>query len=131
LLKELYKDAYGGGHERTSEQFLELAKRISGYSNKVEIKVVFDWEKIPMHDTTKEIDVIIFAFYNEAKQEIYRPDIYDEDINNRTKNTITFNITNEIHYNTTYCIWMVKYLDSTFDKRYELPFTKNHTTYNI
>ena len=63
LLKELYKDAYGGGHERTSEQFLELAKRISGYSDKVEIEVVFDWDKIPMHDTTKEIDVIIFAFY--------------------------------------------------------------------
>ena len=131
LLKGLYKDAYGGGYKRTPEQFLELAKRISGYSDKVEIKVVFDWDKIPMHDTTKEIDVIIFAFYNEAKQEIYRPDIYDEGINNRTKNTVTFNITNEIHYNTTYCIWIIKYLDSSFGERYELPFTKNHTTYNI
>jgi hypothetical protein len=131
LLESLYKDAYGGTYERTTEQFIELIKKISNYQETINIDVEFNFDNIPMHDTSKEAIAVIFAFYDENEKEIFRPDIMDKEVINRIKNTISFNIPTYIHLSIVKCLWWVKYEDGTFDNRIELPVTRNNNKYII
>lgn len=131
LLKDLYKNSYGITGERTSEQFLELAKKISRYDEYVEIEVEFDYTKIPESDPSKKIKVIIFAFRNSEGKEIFRPDIFDENIFKRTSNKIKLNIYNHIHENINKAIWFYKYEDDTFGEFLELPIIKYDKKYII
>ena len=129
LLPDLYRDAFGAEGERTPEQFLELAKKISDYDSIVNIEVIFDYDKIPMHDTSKEVLVIIFAFFNGDNKEIFRPDIDDIDIINRTKNNKFFTMPKRIHDEISSCIWFIKYADNTFTDRLEFKINKQNTQY--
>jgi hypothetical protein len=131
LITELYTNAYGLEGERTVEQFLELAKSISNYDVNISVEVVFDYDKIPMHDTSKEVLVIIFAFKDKNDKEIYRPDITDIDIINRNKNNITFHFHKNIHEQIDHCIWFIKYTDDTFSECITLPIIKQDTKYII
>ena len=129
LLKDLYKDAYGAKTLRTVEQYLETAKRISKYDEHVEIEVVFDYNKLPAQDPNKKLDVIIFAMMDVHGKEIFRPDIYDQEIFDRTSNKKTFNVYNRIHDNVKTCLWFYKYEDGSFGSRIDLPITKQDKTY--
>ena len=131
LLESLYKDAYGGTYKRTTEQFIELIKKISNYHETVSIEVEFNFDNIPIHDTSKEVLVIIFAFFNLENQEIFRPDIMDVDIIERKKNTIFFNIPEYIHNQINYCTWFIKYTDNTFSERLILPIQKQLHKYLV
>jgi len=131
LLKELYKDAYGGSYERTPTDFVELAKKISKYNDYVNIEVVFNYEKFPIPDSSKQVKVIIFALRDKNNKEIFRPDIVDEAIFSRTSNSIKFKIFNHVHENATNIIWFYKYHDDTFGNVIELPIVKNDKTYTI
>jgi hypothetical protein len=93
--------------------------------------MVFNFDNIPMHDTSKEVLVIIFAFFNGDKEEIFRPDISDIDIIERRKNNITMSIPEHLHFQINYCIWFVKYTDETFSERLELPIIKQANKYLI
>lgn len=84
-----------------------------------------------MHDTSKEVLVIIFAFFNSENQEIFRPDITDIDIINRSKNNIFFNIYEHIHHQINYCTWFIKYTDDTFSERLVLPIQRQSNKYLI
>ena len=129
LLEDLYKDAYGGSYQRTPADFIELAKKISKYNDRIDIEVIFDYDKIPPADPNKQVAVIIFAFRDRNNKEIFRPDIYDERIITRTSNSLSFNIFNHIHEKVTNLIWFYKYKDDTFGDFLELPITKNGQTY--
>jgi hypothetical protein len=131
LLESLYKDAYGGTYERTTEQFIELIKKVSNYQETINIEVEFNFDNIPMHDTSKEATAVIFAFYDENEKEIFRPDIMDKEVIDRIKNTIWFNIPTYIHLSIVKCLWWVKYEDGTFDNRIELPVTRKNNKYII
>jgi len=131
LLKDLYSNAYGEKTVRTTEQFMETAKKISKYDEHVDIEINFDYSKIPAPDQEKEIDVIIFAILDTNKKEIFRPDIYDEAIFNRTGNTKTFRIYNHIHEKAISCLWFYKYKDESFSERIDLPITKLGTKYTL
>jgi hypothetical protein len=131
LIEDLYKDAYGGKYERTTEQFIELVKKVSNHQEIVSIEVEFNFNNIPMHNTSKKVNAIIFAFYDEAKNEIFRPDIMDEEIINRTRNTILFNIPTYLYLNIVKCLWWIKYEDNTFDNRIELPVIRNNNKFLI
>lgn len=84
-----------------------------------------------MHDTSKEVLVIIFAFFNAENQEIFRPDIMDVDIIERRKNNISMSIPEHIHHQINYCTWFVKYTDDTFSERLVLPIQKQSNKYII
>ena len=84
-----------------------------------------------MHDTSKEVLVIIFAFKDKNGKEIYRPDINDIDIINRNKNTITFHFHKNIHEQIDHCIWFIKYTDESFTDCITLPITKQDNKYII
>lgn len=129
LIPELYKNAFSVDGERTPQQFIELAKRISDYDKIMEVEVIFDYDKIPIHDTSKEVLVIIFAFFNHDRKEIFRPDIDDLEILNRTKNSKLFLIPKRIHDEISYCTWFIKYADHTFTDRLELPIRKQNNQY--
>jgi hypothetical protein len=132
LLKNLYENAYGGSYERTTDQFIERVKEISNYNNHpIEIEIEFDYTKIPEADPNKKIQVIIFAFKNNKNKEIFRPDIYDENIFNRTSKNITFHVYNHIHENAVKAIWFYKYDDDTFSEFIELPITKHNKKYKL
>jgi ABC-type glycerol-3-phosphate transport system substrate-binding protein len=131
LLKDLYENAFGQEGKRTVNQFVELAKQISKYDDKLNIEVIFNYDNIPIHNISKEAIVIIFAFYDESGNEIFRPDIDDKEIIERTKNSIVFEIPNNIHLRINSCLWWVKYEDGTFDNRIELPITKQGNIYKI
>ena len=118
-------------YKRQPSGFLELAKRISNYDKKVDIEIEFNYDNIPMHDTSKEVLVIIFAFFNAENQEIFRPDIMDIDIIERRKNTIYMNMPEHIHYQIDYCTWFVKYTDETFSERLILLIRKQQNKYLI
>jgi PKD repeat protein len=118
-------------YKRQPSEFLELAKRISNFDKTVSIEVEFNYDNIPMHDTSKEVLVIIFAFFNSENQEIFRPDITDIDIINRSKNNIFFNIYEHIHHQINYCTWFVKYTDDTFSERLVLPIQRRSNKYLI
>jgi hypothetical protein len=118
-------------YKRQPSEFLELAKRISNYDKTVSIEVEFNFDNIPMHDTSKEVLVVIFAFFNLENQEIFRPDITDIDIINRNKNNIFFNILEHIHHQINYCTWFVKYTDDTFSERLVLPIQKQPNKYLV
>lgn len=131
LIEDLYKDAYGGEYKRTTEQFIELVKKISNYQEIISIEVEFDFNNIPMHDTSKKVNAIIFAFYDERGNELFRSDIMDEEIINRTRNPILFNIPTYIYLSITKCLWWVKYEDDLFDNRVELPVTRSNNKFLI
>jgi len=131
LLLDLYKDAFNTKGERTSEQFIELAKKISDYDSMIDIEVIFDYDKIPMHDISKEVIVIIFAFFNKNGKEIFRPDIDDIEILNRVKNNKFFTMPKRIHNEISYCTWFIKYTDNTFTDRLEFQITKQGNQYII
>ena len=118
-------------YKRQPSEFLELAKRISNFDKTINIEVEFNYNNIPMRDTSKEILVIIFAFFNSENQEIFRPDITDIDIINRSKNNIFFNIPEHIHHQINYCTWFVKYTDDTFSERLVLPIQRQSNKYLI
>jgi hypothetical protein len=82
-----------------------------------------------MHDTSKEVLVIIFAFFNGDNKEIFRPDIDDIDIINRTKNNKFFTMPKRIHNEISSCIWFIKYADNTFTDRLEFKINKQNTQY--
>jgi len=125
LLVDLYKDAYGGSYQRTPTDFIDLARKVSGYNDRIDVEVVFDYDKIPPADPNKQIKVIIFAFKAQNGKELFRPDIYDERIFNRTSNSLSFNIYQRVHEKATSIIWFYKYDDDSFGDFLELPITKN------
>ena len=127
----MYKDSFKTKGERTSEQFIELAKKISDYDSMIDIEVIFDYDKIPMHDISKEVIVIIFAFFNKNGKEIFRPDIDDIEILNRVKNNKFFTMPKRIHNEISYCTWFIKYTDNTFTDRLEFQITKQGNQYTI
>jgi hypothetical protein len=129
LIKYIYDE--NPEYQRQPSGFLELAKRISNYDKTINIEMVFNFDNIPMHDTSKEVLVIIFAFFNGDKEEIFRPDISDIDIIERRKNNITMSIPEHLHFQINYCIWFVKYTDETFSERLELPIIKQANKYLI
>jgi hypothetical protein len=129
LIKYIYDE--NPEYQRQPSGFLELAKRISNYDKTIDIEMVFNFDNIPMHDTSKEVLVIIFAFFNGDKEEIFRPDISDIDIIERRKNNITMSIPEHLHFQINYCIWFVKYTDETFSERLELPIIKQANKYLI
>ena len=129
LIKYIYDE--NPEYQRQPSGFLELAKRISNYDKTIDIEMVFNFDNIPMHDTSKEVLVIIFAFFNGDKEEIFRPDINDIDIIERRKNNITMSIPEHLHFQINYCIWFVKYTDETFSERLELPIIKQANKYLI
>jgi [Skp1-protein]-hydroxyproline N-acetylglucosaminyltransferase len=131
LLKELYQDAYGGSYQRTPDGFIELAKKISKYNDRIDVEVVFNYEKIPAPDPNKQVKVIIFAFRDENKKELFRPDIYNEGIFNRTLDRLTFNIFNHVHEKVTNLIWFYKYEDDSFGDFLELPISKGEKQYFV
>jgi hypothetical protein len=118
-------------YQRQPSEFLELAKRISNYDKTVSIEIEFNYDNIPMHDTSKEVLVIVFAFFNSENQEIFRPDIVDIDIINRNKNNIFLNIPEHVHHQINYCTWFIKYADDTFSERLVLPIQKQSNKYTI
>jgi hypothetical protein len=118
-------------YERQPFGFIELAKRISSYDKKIDIEIEFNYDNIPMHDTSKEVLVIIFAFFNAENQEIFRPDIMNVDIIKRKKNCIYISMPELIHHQINYCVWFVKYTDDTFSERLVLPIQKQLNKYLI
>jgi len=131
LLVDLYEKAYGIEGKRTSEQFLKWAKKLSHYDDRIVIEFEFDYTKIPESDPNKKIKVIVFAFRDNNGKEVYRPDIYNDDIFNRVTNKILFNIYNYVHENATKIVWFYKYEDDTFSDYVELPIIKHDKTYKI
>jgi len=129
LLKDLYKDAYGTKTVRSAEQFLEIAKKISKYDEHVDIEIQFDYSKTPEPDPSKKVKVIIFALLDRNNKEIFRPDLYDEEIFTRTSNVKKFHIYNHVHENAVSCLWFYKYEDDSFSDRIDLPITKEGTKY--
>jgi Glycosyltransferase (GlcNAc)/GDP-fucose protein O-fucosyltransferase len=129
LLKDLYKDAYGTKTVRSAQQFLEIAKKISKYDEHVDIEIQFDYSKTPEPDPSKKVKVIIFALLDRNNKEIFRPDLYDEEIFTRTSNVKKFHIYNHVHENAVSCLWFYKYEDDSFSDRIDLPITKEGTKY--
>jgi len=127
LLENLYKDAYGGSYERTTEQFIERVKEISGHKENTSIELIINYDNIPVED--KETEIIVFAFYDDENTEIHRADITDEYILNRFKNSISINIPLYVHSISHKCLWWPKHTDGEFGKRSELLITKKGTKY--
>lgn len=131
LLKNLYETAFNITGERTVIEFLEFAKGISNYVEDIEIEMEFDFNKIPAPDKNKKVRVIIFAFKDLNEQEIFRPDIYEQGIIDRTTNKMKFRIDKNVHRNATKIIWFYKYEDDTFGDFYQYPIIKGEKVYKI
>lgn len=126
LLQDLYKE-YDENYDRSSKEFITLAKQISnitGEDEKIDMETIFDFSDIPL--PTKEVQVIIFAFCNKNHVEIFRPDIYNKDIVERTNNKLTYRVHQDLYNDIEYCIWMYKYTDDTFSDRLELMIGKKN-----
>jgi hypothetical protein len=127
LIKNIFEDK--PEYKRQPSDFLELAKKLSNFKNEIDIEVKFIYDEIPLPE--KEVNVIIFAFENEDRKEIFRPDIYDKGIIEQTSNIIHFNIPRLIHEKIDHAIWMYKYTDDTFSERLELALSKKNNKYYI
>jgi hypothetical protein len=127
LIKNIFEDK--PEYKRQPSEFLELAKKLSNFKNEIDIEVKFIYDEIPLPE--KEVNVIIFAFENEYRKEIFRPDIYDKGIIDQTSNIIHFNIPRLIHEKIDHAIWMYKYTDDTFSERLELALSKKNNKYYI
>jgi len=127
LIKNIFEDK--PEYKRQPSDFLELAKKLSNFKNEIDIEVRFIYDEIPLPE--KEVNVIIFAFENEDREEIFRPDIYDKGIIEQTSNIIHFNIPRLIHEKIDHAIWMYKYTDDTFSERLELELSKKNNKYYI
>jgi putative ubiquitin-RnfH superfamily antitoxin RatB of RatAB toxin-antitoxin module len=133
IVQDLYKDNTVYEKQRSVATFYDLLKQISNYKelNTVDVDVIFDWNKIPIHDTTKKVQVIIFAFCDKNEIEIYRPDIYDPEIIERAVSKKTFQIEKNIHEQIYSCIWSVKYTDETFSPRLKYVIDKKGLFYHV
>lgn len=131
LLKNLYENGLGVSGKRTAPEFLQFAKNISSYVEDIEIEMEFNFNKIPLPDPNKKIKVIIFAFKDLNEKEIFRPDICDESIFNRTTNKIKLKIDKNIHRNAVKVIWFYKYDDDTFSQFLQFPIIKEQNLYRI
>lgn len=95
------------------------------------IDFIFDWNKIPLHDSSKNVLVAIFAFFNINEKEIYRSDIYDMDVIHQIKNYTKFNIPTEVCQQIYKCCWTIKYTDDSFDVPYMNTIMKTNNTFQI
>jgi hypothetical protein len=131
IIENLYSDKNIYVLERTIDKFYKLIKHISNYKEITDVSILFNWDKIPIHDITKDVLVIVFAFFDSQGNEIHRPDIYDKEIINRTKNILNFQIPTDIHNHIETCTWFVKYADNSFSERMTFKITKIKDVYII